>query len=958
MSRRCSRCWLPLLTVFAGLLLEPRAVAQSNEFRGAWVDAWGVGFLNATEVTQLIADCRTYNYNAIVVQMRRRGDAFYNNLVPGNDPKTTAISGGFDALQDLITKAHTGSPRIQVHCWVTTHVIWSGLTPPSQPGHVFNSHPEYLMRDSTGTNFLAEGFYLDPGHPDATLWNYIMATNIVRRYDVDGFHWDYIRYPQLDSGYNPTAIARYNAEFGLSGQPAPADAQFANWRRRQVTDFLRWVNSDLLAYKSNLVVSCAVFGSRSDAYNNRFQDWAAWNGEGIIDICMPMGYTADNALFQTRVTDAFNNQGVRRVYSGQGAYLNTKENTAWQLNYIRSKPLLGSVLYSYRVPNSGTVDRPGTLAYLKNNFQTNWVDVPAIPWKATPTKGIIRGTITRLVGGTAVYNATLSLNTVPPRIQRTEPHGKFAFFEVPPGNYTITVSAADLATATGNLTIAAGQNLAASVALPPDNTPPLISSVAADDISDTFATIQWTTDEASNSAVDFGPTLAYGSLASNATMTVNHSIPLTNLIPNTQYHFRVRSRNPTGLQTNSVDFTFFSNPPGVVADVIIESYLANGTLNVNPPYADTGFALSTLKSSAAGLVATNSRYGSSGSPSFTITPTLPVAGGYYDVFLTHGNATSLSDDIMVAVGQSGCTGLPATTTIFREPGANTWESLGRLKLNPGVSVPVVTFTHSSGVLSGTARMYSDAIKFVYLSPPIITGQPQNKNVNQGGSATFSMTAAGASPLAFQWRFEGTNINGATSSNYIVMNAQPAQEGDYSVVITNVAGAVTSAVAALTVNLPPSIAAPPQAQTVRVGQDATFTVSTGGTEPLSYQWRFNGANLAGATEDQYARSSAQTNHAGSYLVVVTNVAGAVTSAPALLTVEAWLPVHFQSINQLPDGRMHLVVTGSPGETLWIDRTNDLPPNWNELTNLPNQTGSLQFIDGSSTNQPRGFYRARQ
>ena len=123
-----------------------------------------------------------------------------------------------------------------------------------------------------------------------------------------------------DSGYNPTAIARYNAEFGLSGQPSPSDPQFSEWRRRQVTDFLRWANSDLLAIRSNLVISCAVFGSRSDAYSARFQDWAGWNSEGIIDICMPMGYTADNSgIFVPRVDDAYTHQGVRRVYNGQGA---------------------------------------------------------------------------------------------------------------------------------------------------------------------------------------------------------------------------------------------------------------------------------------------------------------------------------------------------------------------------------------------------------------------------------------------------------------------------------------------------------------------------------------------------------------------------------------------------------------------------------------------------------------
>lgn len=941
------------------------ASAQSNEFRGVWVDAWGTGFLNASQVTQLMADCRAYNFNAVVVQMRRRGDAFYTPGIVGNDPKTTAISSGFDALQDIITKAHDtsgGKKRIEVHCWVTTHVIWSSETSaPSQPGHVYNLHPEYLMQDSAGNRFIGEGYYLDPGHPGATLWNYVMATNIVRRYDVDGFHWDYIRYPAADSGYNPTAIARYNAEFGLTGQPSSGDVQFSNWRRRQVTDFLRWVNSDLLALRPNLIVSCSVFGSRSDAFNARFQDWAAWNNEGIIDLCMPMGYTSDNALFQTRVTDAFNHQGVRRVYSGQGAYLNTKENTVSQLNYIRSKPLLGSMLYSYRVPNSGTVDRPGTLAYVRDNYQPAWVDVPAIPWKATPTKAIVRGIVTRQSDGTPVYNATLTINTTPARNQKTEPHGAFAFFETPPGTYTITATGTDLGVVTTNITVTAGTNRALVFVLPPDSTPPVISSVGTSNLTDTSVIIRWQTDENATSAVDYGTTTSYGATVSNATLKLNHTLSLTGLTPNTTYHYRVRSRNATGLQGTSAGFTFTSNPPGVVNDVIVEARLAGGALNANPPYADTGFADSTLKSTVAGLTGTGSRYGSSGSPSFTIRPSLPVAGGTYDVYLTHGVATSISDDIVVNVGQGGGTGLPATTTIFRESGGNTWEYLGRLNINSGITVPTITFTHASGVLSGGSRMYSDAIKFVFvppLQPPTITNEPSGLVVNQGANATFTVGASGAAPLSYQWRFEGTNLAGATQSSYTRFNAQSIHEGDYSVLVTNVAGAVTSAPAFLVVNMPPSIGVQPQNQSVEVGQSADFFVAAGGTEPLQYQWRFHGTNLPGATASDYTRTSVQTNHAGPYFVVVSNLAGWVISSNALLTVKFPLfPPQFEIIEWQPDGRVRLAITGTPGTSLWLDHASNLV-DWIVITNLSNPDGTVEFMDDARNHPGGGFYRLRQ
>lgn len=950
----------------ATLMATASAFAQSNEFRAMWVDAWGTGFLNASQVTQLIADARAYNFNAIVVQMRRRGDAFYNNTLAGNDPKTTAISAGFDALQDVIAKAHDtsgGQRRIEVHCWVTTHVIWSSLTPPAQAGHVFNLHPEYLTRNSTGTNWISEGYYLDPGHPDATLWNFQMATNIVRRYDVDGFNWDYIRYPTTDSGFNPTAIARYNAEFGLTGQPSPSSAQFADWRRRQVTDFLRWASSELLFWKPNLVISCDVFGSRSDAYNNRYQDWAAWNNEGILDICMPMGYTSDNAgVFVPRVDDAFTHQGVRRVYNGQGAYLNTKENTVWQLNYIRGKPLLGSVIYSYRTPNSGTPSIPTTLAYIRDNFQPAWVDVPTIPWKATPTKGIVRGTVTRQSDGAAVYNASLSINTSPARNQKSEPHGKFAFFETPPGVYTLTATATDLGTATTNVTVTAGTNFAVSFVLPPDSTPPVITGVGPSNLTDTSVIIKWLTDENANSAVDYGTSASYGLTVSNATLSLNHALALTNLTPATLYHYRVRSRNSTGLQTNSADFTFTSNPPGVVNDVIVESRLSDGSLNSDPPYADSGFSDSTLKSTAGGLTGTGSRYATAGTPNFTLKPTLPVAGGTYDVFITHGNAASVSDDIVAVVTQTGCTGLPAATAVLQQAGANTWEYLGRMSVNNGVTMPTIKLTYSSGTLDagGNGRMYSDSAKFVFVpppQPPTITNQAVAQIVNQGGNATFTVGATGATPLSYQWRFEGKNLAAATQSSYTRTNCQPVHEGDYDVVITNVAGSVTSSVASLTVNLPPTIGVPPQSLAIWRGQDAEFSVTAGGTEPFSYQWRFNGTNLAGATDSAFTRTDAQVTHAGNYAVVVTNLAGAITSAPATLTVNLPPPARFLSIERLPDGAAHLVLTGAAGADCAIDGSSNFL-GWIELMNLLNTNGTLDVIDHSASNAPQRYYRTRQ
>src|SRR5262249_40764419 len=158
------------------------------------------------------------------------------------------------------------------------------------------------------------------------------------------------------------------------------------------------------------------------------------------------------------------------------------------------------------------------------------------------------------------------------------------------------------------------------------------------------------------------------------------------------------------------------------------------------------------------------------------------------------------------------------------------------------------------------------------------------------------------PLSFQWQFNGANINGATDSNLTLNNVQPTDAGNYRVVVTNSTGSVTSAVAILTVWLPPIISSQPQSRTNVVGTTAGFDAAASGTLPLSFQWRFNGANIAGATGVNLTLGPVQASDAGNYSVVVTNAAGSVTSAVAILTV--WVP---PAITFQPQSRTNVVGT---------------------------------------------------
>jgi len=171
--------------------------------------------------------------------------------------------------------------------------------------------------------------------------------------------------------------------------------------------------------------------------------------------------------------------------------------------------------------------------------------------------------------------------------------------------------------------------------------------------------------------------------------------------------------------------------------------------------------------------------------------------------------------------------------------------------------------------------------------PAITAQPSNQTVLLGQSATFSVTATGTVPIAFQWRKNGLPIGGANGATYKTPGALIGDNGaQFDVVLSNAGGTVTSSSAILTVLAlaAPTLAAQPLSQTVILGQSATFSVTASGTAPLSYQWRKNGNDIPLATAAIYQTPATVTGDSGSqFVVVVSNSAGSVASAAATLTV---------------------------------------------------------------------------
>jgi hypothetical protein len=207
--------------------------------------------------------------------------------------------------------------------------------------------------------------------------------------------------------------------------------------------------------------------------------------------------------------------------------------------------------------------------------------------------------------------------------------------------------------------------------------------------------------------------------------------------------------------------------------------------------------------------------------------------------------------------------------------------------------------------------------------PQITAQPHSRTNVAYTDVSFSVTATGVAPLYYQWRFENSNIDGATNSTLLLPNVQLSQAGNYSVVVFNSIRSAESDSAALALLVPPTITQQPTNLLVRIRPDPQAAATTNATfcvtastfnPPLTYQWRFNGANIPGETNSCVTIVNVQLANEGAYSVVVTDTIGSTTSQDATLT-PLITPVVVQgplSQGVLPDTpvTLSIEVTGHP------------------------------------------------
>ncbi|MBN1153330.1 family 10 glycosylhydrolase [candidate division KSB1 bacterium] len=277
-----------------------------KEARGLWVTRWewaarddSMSSTDQQERIKSIFDQATeLKSNIIFFQIRGNGDAFYrSNFEPWSDVLTGKLGKdpGWDPLAFAIDEAHKRG--LELHAWFNTFPAWRGTVPPlhTQPEHVYNAHPEWLVCDNEGVPMKLSGHYvsLSPGIPAVRDYLIDVAMDIITHYDIDGFHFDYIRYPEeantLGYSHDPVSVNLFNSASGN-----PERLNWEDWQRENINIFVRTFYDEATVAKPWLKISAAVIGkynySSWNGYHVVFQDAMQWIEEGKMDFIVPMIY--------------------------------------------------------------------------------------------------------------------------------------------------------------------------------------------------------------------------------------------------------------------------------------------------------------------------------------------------------------------------------------------------------------------------------------------------------------------------------------------------------------------------------------------------------------------------------------------------------------------------------------------------------------------------------------------
>ncbi len=310
--------FLSSIYVFAQPKTEVRAVWLTTVWNIDWPLTSGQTS-QKQEMINLLDYLKDANFNTIMFQVRARGDLLYPSQIEPWGKSMTGTLGsnpGWDVLSFVIQEAHARG--MEVHAWFVTYRVWDSSTQPpvTSPLHIVRSHPEYCKTYVEGTS---TSWWLDPGIPAVRTYLRSIVTEMVSNYNLDGIHFDYIRYP--DASFDDAAT------YATYGGGMNKD----DWRRNNISQFVSEVYSDVQSIKPMLKVGSAPIGIYKnipgqgynwEAYYDIYQASREWLQAGTHDYLTPQIYwdIATIPQFHIVLKDWMDERYGRHIYPGIAAY--------------------------------------------------------------------------------------------------------------------------------------------------------------------------------------------------------------------------------------------------------------------------------------------------------------------------------------------------------------------------------------------------------------------------------------------------------------------------------------------------------------------------------------------------------------------------------------------------------------------------------------------------------------
>ena len=306
------------------------------EGRGIWVVRNQM--ISPENIDHIVDACADANFNALYVQVRGRGDAYYNSAT---EPRTESLSDQpvtFDPLKHCIERAHKRG--LEVHAWLNAGYIWNMGDLPENPKHILNRHPDYVMVNRSGKSQAdytdeefqsqySEGRFLSLAAPEVQDYLTGVYLEIVKNYDVDGIHFDFIRYPSrgveydYDLDYNPLVVKAFRSDYNYDPHDVEIDSKsyltWLEWQRKQIGILVGGISKEAKSIKPGIRISVAALSRYYLTRHQAMQDWIAWLRKGQIDTACIMAYDEDIDLVVQECLLGQENRGNGTIWVGMGA---------------------------------------------------------------------------------------------------------------------------------------------------------------------------------------------------------------------------------------------------------------------------------------------------------------------------------------------------------------------------------------------------------------------------------------------------------------------------------------------------------------------------------------------------------------------------------------------------------------------------------------------------------------